>query len=61
MANKHLSNRPHHHENRQDIWWYEEPGGVCIISHHLPNGKRFSIPWRSIRAALARKDKPQDG
>ncbi len=59
MANKHLRMQPHHHDKRDDIWWYEEPKGFCIVS---PQGLKshFVIPWRAIRAALARKDKPKD-
>lgn len=55
MANNHLQRKPH--DVTEDLWWYEEPGGICIC---FKNGNRFNqalIPWRSVRAAIKRKDK----
>ena len=42
------------------IWWYEEHGGIGLYANWPPHniGKRIAlIPWRSLRAALKRKDR----
>jgi len=41
-------------------WWYEESGGICVVHGVGGNASEnmVNIPWRSIRAALRRKDKP---
>jgi hypothetical protein len=67
MANKHLQNKPHHvkqnGKKRDDVWWYEEKGGIDVVTSYKLDGYgyirtiQFRIPWNSIRAALARKDK----
>ena len=61
MSKKHLKRDPHDarvtHGNAQ-AWWYEENFGICVVVE--PRDDRTAqivIPWRSIRAALARKDK----
>jgi hypothetical protein len=57
MANKHLWRKPHHVTD--NFRWYEESHGIELIVEEY-NGlatKVLRIPWRSIRAALARKDK----
>lgn len=61
MATKHLSNDPHHIRGREDAWWYEESSGVLVVVEPQTRTTQVLIPWRSIRTALARKDKPQDG
>lgn len=66
--NKHLLRHPHNHEKARDAkgehwwWWYEEPSGMCIVVQFpgLPPIPSFTIPWRSIRAALRRKDQADD-
>lgn len=60
MARKHLLSRPH--RITDDFWWYEENKGiaVCVRAHDKDGVKRtfvHDIPWRSIRAAMERKDK----
>jgi hypothetical protein len=64
MSTKHLQNNPHAIRGDTTAWWYEEEAGVCVVQQYLtPRGTVFGtrsvvIPWRSIRGALARKDKP---
>lgn len=60
MAQKHLLNRPHRITN--DFWWYEENKGIvtCALAYDKSGAQRtfvHDIPWRSIRAALYRKDR----
>ena len=59
MADKHLHLRPHN--VTKQFWWYEDRKGLTICSEI--NGHSFivgDIPWRSIRAALKRKDRKED-
>ena len=58
MAQKDLKNTPH--VVNENWWWYEENGGLIVC--HYPSTTdlgtcRVEIPWRSIRAALKRKDR----
>jgi len=39
---------------QNDAWFYEEPGGFLIV---MDGVGQYLIPWRTIRAALTRKDK----
>ena len=59
MANKDL-HRHAHGPRDESWWWYEEPRGLTIVvpAHEGLCAKVIKIPWRSIRASLARKDKP---
>ena len=66
MANEHLKMTPHDTSRATrdgeglDSWWWEESGGIRIaISDPLPacGLSYLNIPWRSLRSALARKDK----
>lgn len=62
MANKDLKTAPHSIGKHEDSWWYEDPGGVCVvIEAYSGRGevqtKHRTIPWRSIKAALARKER----
>ena len=58
MANKHLSRRPHKIRRRLGVWWYEVPKGIEVYMEYQPKGvNSVTIPWASIRTALARKDK----
>ena len=58
MANKDLLLKPKWPRDKS-WWWYEISGGISV---HVPakpglSAKGVVIPWRSLRAALARKDK----
>jgi len=60
VSNKHLSRMPHH--VREDVWWYDERGGICIISAWRDGDRyirtdSFLIPWRDLRRAIERKDR----
>ena len=59
MSNKDLSEDPKDIGERG--WFYEEPGGLEVYVDTVGStpGKPFigTIPWRTIRAALKRKDK----
>lgn len=55
--NKHLKRTPHHPQGREDAWWYEEKRGIHVLIQTSFGTKQVLIDWRSIRAALARKDK----
>lgn len=62
MAEKHLSKRPRPLAlpvNGQQAWWYEEAFGisVCVATSRHPTTAVVRIPWRSIRASLARLDR----
>jgi hypothetical protein len=59
MANSDLKRDPHKID--ENTWWYEEPRGLEIILHDADmDSRRISIPWRAIRNALKRKDKPKE-
>lgn len=59
MADKHLERRPHHQRGEQDWWWYEEPQGIAVVVKGTSSActRVVDIPWRSLRAALRRKDR----
>ena len=62
MSDKDLSRKPHNTAD-DSCWWYDEPSGILIVKSINVEGKfvrtdQVVIPWRSIRAALTRKDKP---
>jgi hypothetical protein len=54
MAKEHLQLEPHN--IGKNLWWYEENYGVYVYVNHLPFP--IKISWRSLRAALRRKDLP---
>lgn len=59
MSAKHLLMSPHgikgqHCLNREDVWWYEENGGIVVYYNH--GNDSLKIAWTSLRNALARKD-----
>jgi hypothetical protein len=61
MANIQLSRAPHSvgPQNRvlaREAWWYEETGGISVYIDRNGTVSAVKIPWRSIRAALRRKD-----
>lgn len=56
MANKDL--RIYSHNSKRRFWWYEEPQGISIVVPSIGQETRIiDITWKSIRKALARKDK----
>jgi hypothetical protein len=64
MATEHLDKKPHW--AGLDCWWYECNGGIEIHTDYRDTeGVRVGhsiakIQWRSLRAALKRKDKVTD-
>ena len=58
MGNRHLSRDPHHTKD-DGVWWYEEPVGITLFVEQRTKVATIIIPWRSIRAALKRKDKKE--
>lgn len=63
MANKDLKREPY--DGDDGAWYYEESGGIEVHVQHLRDDGTvrftqtiFTIPWKTVRAALARKDKP---
>jgi len=57
MADKDLKRGPHYFKHRDDVWWYEEPKGIYIVvKQQFKTTTDIEIPWRSLRAALRRKD-----
>ena len=56
MSEKDLQKEPHNINPHS--WWYEENYGVTIVVEPVTTTRQIKIPWRSIRAALKRKDKP---
>ena len=63
MSDKDLSGKPHTIKGKVDIWWYETPQGIDIITRHFNQNSQSksqsaTIPWRYLRNALNRKEKP---
>jgi hypothetical protein len=56
MSNEDLQRKPHNDKSGQ-MWWYEEPAGMTFVVWPSRDTREFVIPWRSIRAALRRKEK----
>ena len=54
MADKDLSKDSHKTKNK-DARWYEQPKGICIVVQHRT--PFINISWKTLRAAIARKDK----
>ena len=57
MSDKHLILKPHDIGSRNDAWWYEESMGVNVIVEPQDRTTQIMIPWRAIKAALARKER----
>ena len=57
MSNKDLRTAPHSFKDEDRVWWYEEPHGITIVVRDYKE-RFFNIPWKTIRNALKRKDKP---
>jgi len=57
MSEMHLKLDPHEIPKTRDAWWYEAPGGIEVVVEPRDRVIIARIPWRSIRYALARKDK----
>lgn len=61
MGNEHLSHKPH--QVTTDFWWYEENDGIKLyVRGYDEKGSQKNlycnkITWKSLRAALSRKDK----
>lgn len=63
MSNKDLSGKPHNIKSKGEMWWYEENAGIKILCNRNEGEENYPIvtgiiSWRTIRAALKRKDKP---
>jgi len=61
MSKQHLDGNPHKIKGTKDAWWYEEFGHITVVVHRDAINQDIGsvlveIPWKSIRAALARKD-----
>ena len=55
MADKDLKLEPHHIHGDPEMWWYEEPKGICVV---VKKGEsQHYIRWDYLKAALARKEK----
>lgn len=71
MSNKHLSRKPKNLDTRgrfhgrdgQEVtdmgeaWFYEDSDGLSV---YILQGLVGRIPWRTVRAALARKDRKDE-
>ncbi len=61
MVEKFLSVDPHKIDD--DVWWYEENIGITVVVRFRDNqgicigSEQRVISWRSLRAALRRKNK----
>jgi hypothetical protein len=59
---KHQKREPHDCASNdtlgQNVWWYEEASGIGVYANmpHRGGTRMALIPWRSLRAALKRKD-----
>ena len=64
MSDQHLQMKPHRLPHDPTSWWYEEPAGLCVVQEYrgttgaVYGTRSVVIPWRAIRAALKRKDRP---
>ena len=56
MSRKHLKLGPHKIRGREDVWWYEDLRGVSIIVEPQKHTTEFTIPWTTLKNALARKE-----
>jgi len=54
---KHLKLKPHKVYGDKNAWWYEDGKGISVVVSIPHNSRIVNINWRSIRNALARKDK----
>ncbi len=49
------------HNLTKEAWWYEEGFGITVVQECHHNGCRNTvscvIPWRALKAAIARLDK----
>jgi hypothetical protein len=65
MSDTHLQLEPHPIRGTESAWWYEDEKGICVVMEcRDANGRlladtlQATIPWRSLRGAVRRKDKP---
>jgi len=54
MSAKDLKRSPHLVDDR--AWWYEDIRGIVVVVESSKT-RLLTLPWRSLRAALKRKDK----
>jgi len=65
MSDTHLLTASHKIRGTKRAWWYEESAGVCIVQEYWNIKEEYQgtssvmIPWRALRGALARKDRPK--
>ena len=59
MSKKHLACYPHKVAGREDIWWYEENGGIYLVwePQSQTATQHATISWSALRHAIARKDR----
>ena len=59
MSKNDLAHYPHKVPGREDIWWYEENGGIYLIwePQNQAVTQTATISWSALRQALARKDR----
>jgi hypothetical protein len=55
MANKHLRLAPVNLSN--NVWFYEESGGMVLVVDFGTGIDQFKISWRRLRAMIERKDR----
>jgi hypothetical protein len=63
MSTEDMQLRPHKIRGTTSAWWYEDVDGICVVQEHWEGPVHIStdsitIPWRAIRGALKRLDKP---
>lgn len=61
MAKKDLRLEPHLIREKdcidmakEDVWWYEDSKGICVILSNYKGGGQFFIRWSVIKKAIER-------
>ena len=64
--NKHLRHYSTIFPMNKQAFWFEEPGGLVVQVAYIGENHallgwsgHLVIPWRQVRAALKRKDRPE--
>lgn len=58
VSDRHLKGAPHRLRDREDAWWYEESRGMTVVvEFYGAPTQTVLIPWKEVRAALARLDR----
>lgn len=64
MSDKHLRRQPrvcydeqHSGKASKQAWWYEEPGGVCVVIPPAHHSVQIYLRWGQLEEALKRKRK----